>query len=719
MPTSALAPMLRHVRKLAGAHAHIDAELLSRFVRGADPDALDTLIRRHGPMVLGLCRRIVGNNHDADDAFQATFLVFVRSAAKLKRPELVANWLFGVARRVALKARARMQRNRRREGPISEDCGIPNPDPERSEILPLLDDAIAGLPAKYRVPTVLCYLQGHSHAETALRLGCAPGTVATRLARAKTRLRARLLKMGVTSSLASSALSLPTEGFSAAVPPILLRAACSYGSKTVGTAIAIPASILTLTEGLGHTMVIPTWKLVIAAFVTVGAASAGGTALLVPMMANEPPIQSQPRTPGPPAASAPKSNDEESDKPHVCGTLNFVVSGPSARVTRLVAEAAEDWRSRHAMQWLGKELPPWTRPCPIKLTLRPQGHFGSTKINYDFKGGTEILSMELQGSLDGILANSLPHEITHAVLATYLRKPIPRWADEGAATLAEDVDEQELHAKLMREHVSKQESIPLRRMLTIREYSEVVNVMVMYVQGHSIVQFLVERKDKPTLLKFLDRGMTEGWDAAAKQQYGFATVEKLEEAWLKDLEDRKIGAGDRTPIKDGEDVLSPPETLRVVADMSFPQAVRATIDEEGRLRTKSIGVSIRQVPVAVPTTDAAKPIPTVVLEPEVGGVAERRYSLVDVRGFRVKDHKLEEIELRRLAELLRHERVVIAALADGPREALNLLLEITKDETIVLFLPRPRTPAPPIPAGRIVPLPNLGPAQKPPAGTRP
>src|SRR4051794_9031065 len=104
MPTSALAPMLRHVRKLAGAHAHTDAELLSRFVRGADPDALDTLIRRHGPMVLGLCRRIVGNNHDADDAFQATFLVFVRSAAKLKRPELVANWLFGVARRVALKA---------------------------------------------------------------------------------------------------------------------------------------------------------------------------------------------------------------------------------------------------------------------------------------------------------------------------------------------------------------------------------------------------------------------------------------------------------------------------------------------------------------------------------------------------------------------------------------------------------------------------------------
>jgi RNA polymerase sigma factor (sigma-70 family) len=563
---------------LAGAQTQTDAELLSRFVRGADSDALDTLIRRHGPMVLGLCRRIVGNNHDADDAFQATFLVFVGSAAKLKQPELVANWLFGVARRIALKARARAQRDRRREGPLTDDCGIENADRERNEILPLLDDAIARLPAKYRVPTVLCYLQGHTHAETALRLGCAPGTVATRLARAKTRLRARLLKMGVTSSLASSAISLPTEGLSAAVPSVLLRAASAYGSNSAfGTATAIPASILTLTKGLGQTMVLPTWKLVMAAVVTVAAAGTGGSALLLPRSANEPIVQSKqgehtppevvPDTPAAAATNAKRPTEEESDKPHVCRTANFVVSGPSARVTRLVAEAAEDWRSKHALQWLGKELPPWTRPCPIELRLRLGGSGGATQINFDLKGGTEILRMELQGTFDGILANSLPHEITHAVLATHLGKPLPRWADEGAAILAEDVDEQERHDKLTREVLSKHENFPLRRLFTIREYGEVTNVTVIYVQGHSIVRFLVERRDKPTFLKFLDLGMTDGWDIAAKEQYGFATVEKMEEAWLKDLQDRKNGSGDATPIKEGEDVFAPSAEPRVVAEI--------------------------------------------------------------------------------------------------------------------------------------------------------
>src|SRR5262245_30745565 len=160
MPTAPFAPVLSHVRALAGAayDSLTDQQLLDRFTRGNDGAAFAVLVRRHGPMVLGVCRRILHDRHDADDAFQATFLVLVRRARKLRQPELLGNWLFGVARRVSCKAKARSDRRRGRERPVEEDSVIVHDSP--ADLRGSIDDAIARLPERYRTPLVMCCLEG-------------------------------------------------------------------------------------------------------------------------------------------------------------------------------------------------------------------------------------------------------------------------------------------------------------------------------------------------------------------------------------------------------------------------------------------------------------------------------------------------------------------------------------------------------------------------------
>lgn len=175
-----------------------DAELLSRWCDGGDRTALETLIRRHGGMVYGVCHRVLGNHADADDAFQATFLVFVRRANSLDRPEQVAGWLHAVSARVARKARATRHRRHERETTTVDIAAHPNPtnpwesDPRRQA----LDEEIARLPDRYRLPIVLCELEGYTLEEAAHALGWPKGTVAGRLSRGRERLRERLVRRG-------------------------------------------------------------------------------------------------------------------------------------------------------------------------------------------------------------------------------------------------------------------------------------------------------------------------------------------------------------------------------------------------------------------------------------------------------------------------------------------------------------------------------------------
>jgi RNA polymerase sigma factor (sigma-70 family) len=230
--------VLRHIRKLVGSAATgdgIDWELLQRFAIGHEEPAFEALMRRHGPMVLGVCRRVLHNSQDADDVFQATFLVLIRKARSLDRQGALAGWLYTVAYRLALKARACSLRRRVRERQIEDTLAAEVPaDSLWSELRGILDEEVNRLPDKYRAPIVLCYLEGKTNEEAAHELGCPFGTVSSRLARARDLLRTRLAHrgLGLSSSLFVTALTQTTA--SATVPSALARA-------TFQAALAFPA----------------------------------------------------------------------------------------------------------------------------------------------------------------------------------------------------------------------------------------------------------------------------------------------------------------------------------------------------------------------------------------------------------------------------------------------------------------------------------------------
>jgi RNA polymerase sigma factor (sigma-70 family) len=244
--------VLRHLRRLRGQAADDgDGALLQRFVALRDEAAFAELLRRHGPMVLGVCRRMLGDGPDADDAFQAAFLVLVRKAASVRNCDSLGSWLYGVAARVAKQARKDAARRRARE-----KQAIPmSPADDFSDVIwrdlrPILDAELQRLPEKYRAPLVLCYLEGHSYEEAARQLGWASGTVCGRLARARNLLRARLTRRGLAPAVALLTAGLSREA-TAAVPMALLDTTLQAAQACAGTMqlAAVSAPVAALTKG--------------------------------------------------------------------------------------------------------------------------------------------------------------------------------------------------------------------------------------------------------------------------------------------------------------------------------------------------------------------------------------------------------------------------------------------------------------------------------------
>ncbi len=175
-----------------------EAELLARFASRRDEAAFAALVRRHGPRVLGVCRRVLGDEHAAEDAFQATFLVLARKAGSIASPEGLGSWLHGVALRTAKKARAGAARRREKEAEAgAATLRVPSPGPSTDDLRPVIDEELARLPEKYRAPVLLCDLEGSSIDEAAASLGLPRGTVGTRLTRARSLLRSRLTRRGL------------------------------------------------------------------------------------------------------------------------------------------------------------------------------------------------------------------------------------------------------------------------------------------------------------------------------------------------------------------------------------------------------------------------------------------------------------------------------------------------------------------------------------------
>lgn len=218
-------------------------------------------------------------------------------------------------------------------------------------------------------------------------------------------------------------------------------------------------------------------------------------------------------------------------------TTNFVVDAPTAQIAQQVGQAAEHYRKEKAQLWLGHDMPPWPEACPLKVKVTMGGAGGATSFAFD-RGRVLGQQMNIEGSLDRLLASVLPHEVTHTVFAQYFRTPVPRWADEGGAVLSEDDIEKERHDKLVRQILNTPgRAMPLRRLFGLRDYPG--DVMVLYAEGFSVTQFLVERSSRPTFLAFVANGMHEGWDHAVRTHYRYNSVEELEQAWLAHLRSTK------------------------------------------------------------------------------------------------------------------------------------------------------------------------------------
>jgi RNA polymerase sigma factor (sigma-70 family) len=258
MGTGQVSPVLRVIRKIARARVGgegTDAQLLGRFVARRDEAAFEALVGRHGPMVWGVCRRLLHHPEDAEDAFQATFLVLVRKAPSLRQPQLLGSWLYGVACRTAARAKVEAAKRRAQETRAAERPTLERADPAPGlDLRPVLDDEIQGLPDKYRAAFVLCYLQGRTNKEAAKQLGCAEGTIFSRLAWARQRLRTRLARRGLAPGVAGLAAVLaPRTAPAAAASPLFastVRAAMLFGTGQAAPAGWVSPHAASLAQGV-------------------------------------------------------------------------------------------------------------------------------------------------------------------------------------------------------------------------------------------------------------------------------------------------------------------------------------------------------------------------------------------------------------------------------------------------------------------------------------
>jgi RNA polymerase sigma factor (sigma-70 family) len=213
-----------------------DRELLRRFIERRDERAFEALVQAHGPLVLGVCRRVIGNHHDAEEAFQATFMVLARKASSVRPPEMVANWLYGVACRTSLKMRTAIAQRRAKEVQVTM---VPEPKAPQSDrwedIAPLLDRELSRLPDKYRAAVVSCDIEGRSRSDAARQLGWPEGTLKVRLMQARSILAKRLARQGVVLSVGALAAIVSQNAASAAVPATLMTSTAKAAGALAAT----------------------------------------------------------------------------------------------------------------------------------------------------------------------------------------------------------------------------------------------------------------------------------------------------------------------------------------------------------------------------------------------------------------------------------------------------------------------------------------------------
>jgi RNA polymerase sigma factor (sigma-70 family) len=304
MAKGRLTPILRHIHRLAGAtspDALSDGQLLERFVLYREEAAFELLVQRHGPLVWHLCQQVLRHAQDAEDAFQATFLVLARKAGSVRKQESVGSWLYGVASRLARKARVSIERRAARERQ-AVDMPAPAARGEGSwgEVERIVEEETQRLPAKCREPFVLCYLEGKTNEEAARLLGWPPGTVKTRLAQARELLRKRLARRGLTLSTGLVAAVL-AQGGASAVPAALatatVQAAMGFTDGCAVAAGGCTAKAATLAKAALKGTSLVRWPFVTALILTAGLLGTGAGLTYYHKTKADPAVTRQPEEP--------------------------------------------------------------------------------------------------------------------------------------------------------------------------------------------------------------------------------------------------------------------------------------------------------------------------------------------------------------------------------------------------------------------------------------
>lgn len=212
-------------------------------------------------------------------------------------------------------------------------------------------------------------------------------------------------------------------------------------------------------------------------------------------------------------------------------TQNFIVSASSPQLAKEVGDAAESQRRELALEWLGRELPPWRDPCPIRVTAAPNlGAGGVTSFAFE-RGQPFSWSMSVQGSRERILDSVLPHEITHTIFATHFGRPLPRWADEGACTTVEHISERSKHEKFLNQFLRTDRGIAFNKMFAMDQYPD--DILPLYSQGYSLANYLIQQGGKQKFVGYVGDGMrSNNWTAATSHHYGYASLSDLQTKWL-------------------------------------------------------------------------------------------------------------------------------------------------------------------------------------------
>jgi RNA polymerase sigma factor (sigma-70 family) len=367
MPPTSLSAVVRQVRKVAApcdTASASDAHLLDRFRASGDEAAFAALVRRHGPLVMGVCRRVLRHHQDAEDAFQATFLVLARNAASIRRRAALASWLYGVARRVAGDARRAAARRQARERRAT-NVGHAQPDLETAwrELQAVLAQEVERLPQKYQLPFVLCCLEGRSKAEAAAQLGWKEGTVSSRLAEARRRMQERLARRGLTLAAALCAVAATADTASALSSVLVTTTVGAALGAGAGTAAGASARVAALANAVTKAMFASKVKVAMALLLAVSLLAAAVGARIHRAFA-EPPT----REATPPAEAKPDkalaANPEKADAPadalpkggvlrlgasrlrHGVGVSQLVLSPDGTRLAAYGGGALSFWDTR-------------------------------------------------------------------------------------------------------------------------------------------------------------------------------------------------------------------------------------------------------------------------------------------------------------------------------------------------------------------------------------